>query len=390
MKKRLVKLPIMLLFVLMLVLVSGCSQATDLMEEAEEQLEAAEEMLEEANEELEEMTEDLEEAVEELEEVEPEVEEVEEQIEEAETEEAETEEVKEYGDITNASFVVGDMLVTIEEAQTFVENESLGLPYVEGDGYLYLKGTIENNGLEAKTLGQVIHLSGYDESGDQLGNASSWIESDGIFELVEPTELIEFDDLYMYGADNSYITVEFTSNKPEVEEVYFKIDITEVSEESASEAEEDNEEMLEILSYMSYDIIAAIDQDKFEEVATYSEYSFIAPSLASNVYDGLFFEGYNWENCATDEVVYTWGIDSYDNIVEMTCSDFFDTHISDFNFLANEPEIKQARVDYFPELSDYQATHYVKYTSGNNVCYLIYEEIYFNEFILSGIAVGQE
>lgn len=361
MKKRLIQLPIMLLLILLFTASTGCSKAKDIKEESEEQIGTAEELLQGVSEEVLEVKEEI------------------------ETDET----VVEYDDLLNATFSIGDMAVYIAEAKTFVEDEAMNLPYQEGKGYLYIKGTIDNNGDEAKSLGQVLNLTGYDEVRKQIGNASSWIDSNGILETIEPKSQIEFDDLYMYNADNSFVTLEFEGKESEGEKVFFKVDIAAVNQESVQEGEKDSAEMINILTLMSYDIIAAIDQDKFEEVAQYSENSFIAPSLASNVLDGIYFESYNWNNCAKDKAVYIWGVDKNNNVIEMTCNDFFNTYISDFNFLANEPEIKAERIEYFPELSDYQATHYVKYTSGNNVCYLIYEETYFNQFTLTGIAVGQ-
>lgn len=403
-----IKISIIMLLALMLLLSTACSKAKDLMEEAEGTLGAAEELLEEASEELDEFEEALEKAEEEkveaiLEEAAEKEEAREEEIAEEKEDDTATEETqedkdevppevlpKDFPNLLNASFEIGQMNVVISEAQTFIENEDMELPYQEGKGYLYIKGTVENNGDEAKSLGQVVFFTLNEESGDQLGNASSWIDSDGINVKAEPGAQIEFDALYMYNADNAYVTAEFKEKVTDPQIANYKVNIEDVSEESADEADADYEEMINILSLMSYDIIASIDQDAFEGVMDYSEYSFIAPSLTSNVYDGLFFEDHNWEGCLTDENVYSWGTDYHGNAVEMTCGDFFDTYISNYNFLATEPVIKQERVDFFPELSDYQATHYVKYTSGDQVCYLIYEETYFNEFILSGIAVGVE
>lgn len=309
---------------------------------------------------------------------------------EIEEDSEEVEEAVEAMPLENSAFLFGDMGVSITSAETFIENEELGLVYAEGKGYLLIKGTVTNNGEEEASVDSVGYVRREDDLGNQAGIANSWIDAEGIAVRVAPSEEKEFTELLLYNSEASRITISFEADDEAVGDYVYYVDVTEASEDAAAQDSANSDEMYEILETTSNDILGYIANHEYENIVELGYYTFIAPNLEMETSDSLWFEDYNWEEANTSNETFDFGVDYEGNVINMTYNEFFDTYINAFDFANSEPEIKQERVEYYYNTPDTLMTHYVKYTDGDHVLYFYYEEEYFNEFALSGIGFGIE
>jgi len=374
MKSKRFKERIIIVLVIGMLFLSGCV-SNNLTNEMKTMLNETENVLEESGNFIEE---ELENHIEDLDEV------------EEKSEDKNVSSDMELEQLEDAVFTISDLEVNISKAETFTEKADLNLTYVEGKGYLLVEGTITNNGNEETTLAKEAYVVGIDDCGNQIGNASSWIDATGLTVKVQPGETIDFNELYLYSSEAQRITFEYDPDIAELESNFYFVDVSDVNSEADVLDSEIEDAMNSILLTTSNTIIDAINNHTYENIPIFATYTFIAPSLDMDSSNAIWFEAYNWEACNDNDEVCDFGTDFEGNQVNMTPIEFFDQYIAAYNFSEGEAVIKQERLAYFPERPDSQVTHYVKYQVGENVVYLIYEETYHNEFALTGIAVGIE
>ncbi len=291
-----------------------------------------------------------------------------------------------YPPLLDTSFMADNMGFYTTSVRTFVEDLEMDLPYQEGKAYLYIEGTVYNYGESDRSLYEAFCLTPLDANGTQIGNASSWIQTKGIYETIPAEGEIEYCDLFIFDSSSESLTFIFTPKQIDLDPFIFCIDTSFVNSEVHNSSDITSQKADIILQEVCKNILTALCNHNYEDIAQYSSYTFLCPNPEIPLSDCIYLESYNWIDLNEYEEIYHWGNDIYGNSIDLSCEEYLTNYVQANNFLNSEPEIVNERIPFYEEtLPDYYATHYARYQNDKGSLYFVFEETYLHEFTLSGI-----
>lgn len=358
MKIRIMMKAMVLVALLAIFTFTGCDvldKADELKKEISDVTENLEEVSESAMEAMEEITEEIEE-LESEEEVEPSEEgefgEDETTEDNGATDNVETEDNENSGSEDEAKdeaeyidSIEGAILdftnnrIAIESVQIFEEDEALDLPRTEHNNYLLIKGEVNNKMNEERYMDGLYNIFVYDETGDQVGDASSWLAEGNMHTMLDPNGTGAFQRLFLYDKTAKTIDVQFY-DWPERIYKYTSIDVEALNTASV---EQDNAEATEFegkLKEAGDRIIGLVEDDRYEEIADLAiSETFVMPGPNVTLEQCVYLYTTDWAQIETYEEEVVWGhFEGSGEPMTFLPKDLFDAFVTQYDF-RNAPEI---------------------------------------------------